>query len=169
MRVDIEKFDEKPKNFISPTHGPLTLKEVIFRIGQFIHADPAYRYQVIIGTDSQEHGKYEVDFVSAIIVHKIGAGGIYFWQREKVNHRYVLRERIYEEATRSLMLAQTLLEEFEREGFLNFNLEIHVDIGEQGETRVMINEVVGMIRGSGFAVKVKPEAFGAAKVADRHT
>ena len=33
----------------------------------------------------------------------------------------------------------------------------------------MLNEVVGMIRGSGFKVKIKPEAYGAQSVADRHT
>jgi predicted RNase H-related nuclease YkuK (DUF458 family) len=33
----------------------------------------------------------------------------------------------------------------------------------------MIKEVVGMIRGSGYEVKMKPFAYGAFVVADRHT
>jgi len=33
----------------------------------------------------------------------------------------------------------------------------------------LINEIVGMIKGSGFAVKTKPESYGASSVADRHT
>jgi len=32
----------------------------------------------------------------------------------------------------------------------------------------MISEVTGMVRGSGFEVKIKPDAYGASKVADRH-
>ena len=46
------------------------------------------------------------------------------------------------------------------------NLEIHTDIGQVGETREMIKEIVGMVRGNGFEVKIKPEAFGASSVAD---
>lgn len=33
----------------------------------------------------------------------------------------------------------------------------------------MITEVVGMIRGSGYDVKIKPQSYGASKVADRYT
>jgi predicted RNase H-related nuclease YkuK (DUF458 family) len=44
-----------------------------------------------------------------------------------------------------------------------------VDIGEFGETREMIKEVVGMIIGNGYKVKMKPLAYGAFVVADRHT
>jgi len=47
-------------------------------------------------------------------------------------------------------------------------LEIHVDIGQNGPTREMIKEIVGMIKGSGFFVKIKPEAFAAATLADKH-
>ena len=49
------------------------------------------------------------------------------------------------------------------------DVEIHVDIGQKGPTRELIAEVVGMIRGNGFNVKTKPDAFGASSVADRHT
>lgn len=159
----------KNKVFNSVTYGGgLSLAEVIFRIGQYIHSQPEHRYRVIVGTDSQENGKRAVDFVSAVIVHRVGGGGIYFWQRERVERRYVMPERIYEEAVRSLTFADSLVKEFEKEGFLGFDVEIHVDIGKIGETRTILNEVVGMIRGSGFEVKVKPEAFGASSVADRH-
>jgi len=42
-------------------------------------------------------------------------------------------------------------------------------VGEVGPTREMIKEVVGMVTGSGFVAKTKPEAYGAAVVADKHT
>ena len=48
-------------------------------------------------------------------------------------------------------------------------LEIHIDVGEQGPTREMIKEVVGMVNGNGFEARTKPEAFGACCVADKHT
>ncbi len=51
---------------------------------------------------------------------------------------------------------------------LEYDLEIHIDVGEHGRTRELIDEVVGYIRGSGFAVKTKPDAYAASSVADKH-
>lgn len=160
---------EAQRDFISPTHGRLTFKEVIFRLGEFMHDEPNANYDVVIGTDSQVYPD-RTDFVTAIIVHREGGGGIYFWQRTRDSKNgYVLRDRMYQEAVLSMQLSQKFMREFETEGILKFNFEIHVDIGEGGRTREMVNEVTGMIRGSGFEVKTKPEAYGAASVADRHT
>lgn len=156
------------KRFNSPTYGQLEFKEVVERIAKYMEEVPDSKYRVVIGTDSQVHNHDDVDFVSAIIVHRIGSGGIYFWQRERISKPYALRERMYEEATRSMALAEEFLQNF-KNNVLEYDLEIHVDIGRLGETRAMINEVVGMIRGSGFEVKIKPEAYGAQSVADRYT
>ncbi len=46
---------------------------------------------------------------------------------------------------------------------------IHADIGENGDTKDMVKEVVGLIRGNGFEPKIKPEAYVATAVADRYT
>ena len=156
------------KRFNSPTHGPIEFEKMVQKVGEYMEAVPDQKYRVVIGTDSQTHNRKEVDFVSALIIHRVGSGGIYFWQREKVKKPYALRERIYEEATRSMTLAEEFLQAF-KNNVLEYDLEIHVDVGRLGETRVMINEVVGMIRGSGFEVKIKPEAYGAQSVADRYT
>lgn len=152
----------------SPTYGRLNLEQVRQRIISFMKEKSA-RYQVIIGTDSQEKNKGATDFVTAIIVHRIGAGGIYFWQRIIDKKKKALKQRIFEEASYSLTTAQEFLEVFKKNGVLDLNLEIHVDIGKMGPTREWISEVVSMIRSSGFTVKTKPEAYGASKVADRHT
>ena len=44
---------------------------------------------------------------------------------------------------------------------------IHADVGENGATKDMIREVIGLIGGNGFEAKIKPEAFAATCVADR--
>lgn len=153
--------------FHSPTLGELSLGAVIERIRGYMEEAPDYKYRLIIGTDSAGKNHAGVDFVTALVVHRIGAGGIYFWKKEFATV-HSLRERIYKEATLSLEFAQELLEILRSEKFLEYDFEIHVDIGKEGETRDMIAEVVGMIRGSGFEVKTKPESYGASKVADRH-
>jgi len=42
-------------------------------------------------------------------------------------------------------------------------------VGEQGQTRDMVKEVVGLIKSNGFEPKIKPESFAASVVADRYT
>ena len=69
----------------------------------------------------------------------------------------------------SFELAQRVLEALASFSLLQFNLEIHVDIGENGRTKEMIDEVVGMIIGSGLAVRIKPQAYAASSVADKYT
>lgn len=156
-------------DFNSPTFGKLNLISVRQKILDFMAKMPENKYRLVIGTDSQPKNGEGVDFVTAILVHRIGHGGIYFWQRIIKKRTYVLRERIYEEAILSLSLADKFLEICKNDGIHRYDLEIHVDIGRIGETREFINEVAGMIRGSGYAVKVKPDAYAASKVADRHT
>ncbi|TSC54280.1 MAG: hypothetical protein LiPW16_75 [Microgenomates group bacterium LiPW_16] len=155
--------------FNSPTYGSLNLAEVRQKILKFMEEAPEQKYRLVIGTDSQNKNSDKTDFVTALVIHRVGRGGIYFWRRKIEKKTYVLRARIYQEAALSLALADEFLEVTRHDGISRFDVEIHVDIGKYGETREMIAEVIGMIRGSGFAVKIKPEAYGASKVADRHT
>lgn len=156
--------------FHSPTHGDLDFSLVVKHLVAFIdEKNGSSKYKIVIGTDSEMLVGNSADFVTAIVVHRIGSGGIYFWSRKTHQDMHTLRQRMWEEASYSLLMAQKLLDEFKRKNFSRFNLEIHVDIGANGDTREMINEIVGMIRGNGFEVKTKPEAFGASNVADRHT
>ncbi len=157
-------------HFQSPTKGKLDLDNVLNSIVDFILQDLKSVYSIIVGTDSE--GKENPEFVTAIVVHRIGNGGIFFYKKTKNNKKYTLRTRIYEETMISLSLALKLREKLEKRLLKiipkNYkNLEIHTDIGQTGETKEMIKEIVGMVRGNGFEVKIKPEAFGATKIADR--
>lgn len=152
--------------FNSPTKGKLNLKRVIKELLCFVSEEPNRKYKLVIGTDSSGRGQ-RTDFVTALVVHRIGRGGRYFWKRIYDKKFATLRERVYKEVALSLELAQKLLKNFEPEE-LKQNLEIHVDVGQNGQTREMIKEVVGMVRGSGFNCKTKPESYGASSVADKH-
>ncbi len=155
--------------FQSPTHGEVTLTDIRTHILQFLASDAASKYQIVVGTDSQPHNGSGVDFVTAIVVHRRGHGGIYFWKRVVNKKTYVLRQRMYEEATMSLMMAEEVVALLHKDGITKYDVEIHVDIGTFGKTREMITEIIGMIRGNGFSVKVKPDSYAASKVADRYT
>lgn len=153
----------------SPTYGQVDLEKLKKLISSYMAADKNAKYEVIVGTDSQKMEKGSYDFVSALVIHRIGFGGIYFWKREINNKKMGLKERIYREAIMSLETSENFVSFFKTNGIARYDIQIHVDIGHNGETRDMINEVVGMIRGSGYEVKIKPYSYGASKVADRHT
>ena len=168
-----------PDVFNSPTYGQLSWQQGVLKMVAFMGVDTKASYEVIIGTDSEAQNGM-ADFVSAVIVHKKGRGGVYFWARQKIANLHSMRQRIWQEAIISLTLAERLVGDFAQIGLFNgysklalgdserINLEIHVDVGPNGETRVMISEIVGMIRANGFKVATKPAAWGASHVADRH-
>src|SRR3989344_4446397 len=147
----------------SPSRGRLTFSETLQDLKDYMLADQKRNYNIVIGTDS--HQNHTTDFVTAIVVHRVGAGGRYFWVRNHETLISSLRQRIYREALRSLEMAEimtrSIYELLKEEKNCRFNVEIHVDIGENGPTREMIKEVVGMIRGNGYEVKTKPLGYGA--------
>lgn len=155
-------------DFKSPTYGPLDFEAVLNKLLSYIGVAPGLEYELIIGTDSMPSGT-AAEFVSAIVVHRKNAGGIYFWSKSHQTNLHTLRQRIFQEALFSLKLAEQLIEKLKEKNIIDFHLTIHVDVGPNGETKKMIQEVVGMIKGSGFDVKTKPDSYGASSVADRHT
>ena len=135
---------------------------------------PGASYGLVIGTDSQNkriNGKELVDFVTAIVVHRRGKGGRYFWQKHRKGKIYTLRDKIYTETILSVETAKSFVPKLKTSlnGNGKYDLEIHIDVGEAGSTREMIKEVVGIVRGNGLTPKIKPEAYGASTIADKHT
>ncbi len=159
-------------SFKNPTSGLLEGEDFLDELVAYLRREPEQSYLLTVGTDSCQL-KDCSSFVSVVAIQRLGHGGRYFWNRFYRRKFDALRPRIYMEAEQSLKLATELtgdLEELLQNMPDKFNIdwEIHVDIGSNGPTRDMINEIVGMIRGSGYTVRTKPEAYCAAIVADRH-
>jgi predicted RNase H-related nuclease YkuK (DUF458 family) len=154
--------------FFNPHDGEMTFAEVIATLVREMKAHPNDRFEILIGTDSSTAPNH-LDLVSAIVLHNIGRGGRYFWTRRRERRSPSLRQQIWREAWLSFELAQHVIQRLGAVSFLQFNLEIHVDIGENGRTKELIDEVVGMIIGNGLAVRIKPHAYAASAVADKHT
>ncbi len=163
--------------FYSPSKGSIDEEQAIADIVAFIRQDKDAFYKLAIGTDS--HGQdpanvsrsKTIEFVTAVVIHRKGYGGRYFWQKKTVDKISTLRERIYMETMLSVNFAQNFIPQLKM-ALTNgekYDLEIHIDVGEKGETRTMIKEVVGIVVGSGFIAKTKPESYGASIVADKHT
>ncbi|NLY89045.1 MAG: hypothetical protein GX085_05430 [Firmicutes bacterium] len=156
--------------YISPTKGRLTFDQMFRDIISFTKEAPEENYKLIVGTDSQL--REDICYVTAVIILREGKGGRFYYTREREKKKLSLKQRIFMETARSLGVASRLMERLAAVGFKGFkepNIEIHLDIGKQGRTKEVIREVVGMVVGSGFGARIKPESYGAFKVADRYT
>lgn len=157
-----------PDEFVSPAKGVVKFDEMMEDIIAYLHEQPDADYRIIIGSDSL-YDEESTCFVSAVIVHRIGKGARYFYRRETQWVSSNLRQRIYLEASKSLAVASKVMGYLAHTEYSDLNIEIHLDIGKYGETKDLIREVVGMIVGSGFDARIKPDSFAASKVADKYT
>ena len=153
--------------FISPSKGKMSFDDTFKDIVGYMQEMPGVSYRLIIGTDSQL--REEACFVTAIVIHRVGKGGRYYYTKENEKMGRSLKQRIFLEAAKSLGVASQLAERLAQNGYGDLNVEIHLDIGRNGETRDLIREIVGMVTGTGFEAKIKPDAYGATKVADKHS
>lgn len=146
----------------------LTAAQVVREIARFINEDDKFHYRVTIGTDSELLADKRADFVTAVVVHRVGNGGRYFWRCVELGKFHTLRDRIIKEVLISIDIAKELLLRLKQEPSAKFDFEIHADVGANGPTNQMIQEVVSMIRANNFEAKTKPESYAASNVADRH-
>jgi len=146
----------------------INTEEVVKEIIGFMKADLGCLYKIIIGTDSGLFADKSADFVTAVVIHRVGNGGRYFWRRIELKQFHTLRDRIIKEVLLSLEVAKEVLMELKNSSAPDFDFEIHADIGENGKSKVLIQEVVSIIRAHNFNVKTKPESYAASNVADRH-
>ena len=70
-----------PDTFVSSLGIRLTVSQVVEEIMAFMGKDLLARYRVTIGTDSQLLSDKNADFVNAVVVHRVGNGGRYFYRR----------------------------------------------------------------------------------------
>lgn len=154
--------------FNSPSKGKMDLEQVVLDILAYASEDTESTYKLIVGSDSHP-ADTGTCFVSAIIIHRVGKGARYYYNKQMEQKIKSLRQRIFYEASLSLVLADQLCKCLQKHGHDEMKVEIHLDIGTHGDTKELVKEVTGMIMGSGFAAKIKPDACAASNVADRHT
>jgi len=162
--------------FFNPTKGNLKINRVIEEVVNYIFEKPEKFYDIIVGCDSSS--EEEPHFPVALVILRVGEGGRFFLKRIAYKGRrfFNWKQRVLEEVFLSCQLALYLKENFEN-GIKDLKKEnlryqfryIHADVGENGQTKDMIREVTGLIKGNGFEPKIKPESFVASTVADRYS
>ncbi len=154
--------------FFDHSGKKLKIQEIVFEMAAFMKEDERRRYRITVGTDSQRLEDNTAEFATAIVIHRIGNGARYFWKRHEIGKFFTLRDRIIQEALYSIDIAKEILTALKKADTPLFSFEVHVDVGEKGETKAVIQEVTGMVTANNFQVRIKPNSYAASNVADRH-
>jgi hypothetical protein len=152
-------------NFKTANGKNLNKEELINEIENFIKGEEKNKYKILVGTDSENFNN-QIDFVSVIVVHRVGNGARYFWKRKIIKTKINIYERLWQEAILSLNISQELIKILQSKN-INFDFELHLDLSTSGKSSSVIKEIVNLIRSYGFQIKIKPESLAASKIADR--
>ena len=161
------------ENWISPSHGELTIQEIPKYIKDYYDRMKEYGtgIHITIGTDSQNFDYTKEVSVIAVICE--GHGGIFFYKINARDRISDVRTKLRVETGDSLEIAEQLITIFEtkeyEDVFLNTEFSIHIDAGysEHGKTKELIPELIGWVTAMGFEAKVKPESYVASGIADK--
>lgn len=134
-----------------------------------IHNHIEQRGKVVIGTDSMLTNNKFI-FVNAIclIGKESNHHGKFFFSRyaSKDEANKNLLVRLLKETTDSIELANKVKDKYPKA-----NIEIHMDVNPSSKflSGKYSSTVIGYILGCGYNYKIKPDAYAASSVADRHT
>lgn len=158
--------------FLRQNGDRVSIEQIASIIANRIISDPSAHYVVTVGTDSQNFSKTKV--VEVVALHRVGSGGIFFYRTEYIRRIGNLRQKIHEETQRSISIADELFGDVElalMEGGLDINalglhFQIHCDVGRTGDTRMLVQEIVGWVQSLGYDCAIKPDSYAASSVAD---
>jgi predicted RNase H-related nuclease YkuK (DUF458 family) len=153
------------QNFKTAKGIKLSKEKLIKEIENFIAENKKFNYKILVGTDSECYD-HKIDFITVIVIHRVGFGARYFWRRQIFDPKFGLHERLWQEALLSLNIGQELLKNLTQKQ-LNFQFELHLDLSTTGKSSSSLKEIINLVRGYGFEVKIKPESYAASKIADR--
>lgn len=158
-----------------PSGEQVSLQEVVNIVKNYILDSPEDKYEFTVGTDSQNH--YYTKIVRVIAIHRIGKGGLFFYNSEYVPHIHSLKQKINTETAKSLELANGLLDELEYALIednislddLDVEFQIHCDIGTNGKTKELIKEITAWVEASGYTCLIKPDSYTASGIANKYS
>ncbi|ABZ84341.1 hypothetical protein HM1_1776 [Heliomicrobium modesticaldum Ice1] len=151
--------------------GLLPLEQVIQALHHFSGEYPDARMFLWIGTDSQSHGN-TTRVVTSITGYRERKGARSYQYAQVLNRRLPLGEKLDYETHMSIEVIGKLRQAL-KSHLLCWELELHIDGGENGLSRLHLPRVVGWAESLApiyqYTVRTKPFAVGATRVADRYS
>ena len=116
-----------------------------------------------VGTDSKPYPD-STTMVTTVCFREKGKGVVVAYQKYKITAFPAIRDRLVHETVVSLEVAEALVQ------FTGDRPTIHADVNPKKEalSNITLDAIIGMIKGMGYPVLVKPEAW-AADIADMYT
>ena len=155
-----------PKNWFTGTGDKLSFQEIL----EHIHNHTSLSGMVSVGSDSFIR-KQECIFSTAICLYGANdqMGGRYFVRRItfKKKRFKTLLQRIMKEVQDSVEIG-ILLSEHDPVIDIDIHLDVSASDREQATSRFS-DMLIGYTKGAGFDCKIKPDAFAAASIADKHS
>jgi predicted RNase H-related nuclease YkuK (DUF458 family) len=153
------------KRWYTGNGHPTTIENIHNTIKQYSKKNG----KVYIGSDSFIQKKFCVlSSVICLYSEYERSGGIYFYSRENLLKKDfpTLTQRLIHEATNSIELGMGISEEIP-----NVKLELHLDVNSdrRAASNKLADSLSGYVKASGFDCKIKPEAWAASTIADKHS
>ncbi len=166
-------------SFFNSSMKRISFIDVFSNILSFVKHDPRGIYTLAIGTDSQVKTDCTV-FISAIMIYRKGEGAWGCMSRYRTARRIMnIREKISIETFLTQQIAcmfnPKILDEIINiilpyiDYGAEFHHEVHIDIGNNGSSKRLINEMTSYFAGMGFEPKIKPDSYVASSYANRYT
>lgn len=151
----------------------ISLDEVAVNVYNYIREDETKTYSIFTGADSQRE-KGKTCYVTIISVIREGCGGINFMLKTVTKEKVTMRQRIWNEAVSSVTTFNELLVMLKELGIDALDAtvdysQIHADVGLNGKSKELVNEITGYIEAFGFEAVIKPDAFVAQCIANKFT
>jgi predicted RNase H-related nuclease YkuK (DUF458 family) len=123
---------------------------------------------IYIGCDSKTR-ELTTTYVCAICFHSTKGGHI-IYEKKREHHSVSpnVRYKLWNEIEYVKNVAD-LVTEILIENDFDINIQVHVDIGNNGKSSFIKNESIGFITAFGYHCKTKPGAWAASFAADRFT
>ena len=157
-------------HFRRENRSPVTLDQMFEHFKAFINIKPTYQYKIIIGTDSMVLGN-NTRYITAVTLQRIGNGAVIFYNAI-VKAKAPMLTRIMHEVNYTIEMANQIIIPKCLDENLYYPIEIHIDVGNRGESHAFQSMAIGYVKGCGFdekVIKIKPDAYGASNIADRYT
>lgn len=121
------------------------------------------KYTFHVGTDSKSYADHTL-VITTICFREPSSGALVAYQRTRVPNFSNITEKLIHETVASIEAATMVRE------ITGCSPTIHADVNSKKEalSNRALNVIVGMVKGMGFPVKVKPDAW-AADIADMFT
>jgi predicted RNase H-related nuclease YkuK (DUF458 family) len=145
-----------------------TMETMIERMKETIFNYIGESFRIIIGSDSQYHSD-ETCFVTAVILYRVGKGANVFYHKSYIQHDIDICTRIMKETSHSIELMGKIQESDLGWMIGKNDYEIHIDAGENGDSRRVLKECMSYVQAMGYKCQSKPGSSVASHVADRFT